>query len=235
MRLTDVDESFMNTLKDVLTERKEMTKKDVEKKLKDGEWEAMHDIYTDGKHTEFRNTKTGKRFSVMVRENAFIAKAADAKVKGKSKFALDDKEFPVTIKADTAKSIVKEDVGRMDVKKVAKLLAIAGKVFSKNELEILRGSENISGDVFSCSIVPLSTGFMGMVFKKINMEAKIQMSKDGKYFVIWNVEFMWEHEGGGNNGHRTGVYIVADANTYKNVGTFSTQSEAMPTLKKYGF
>jgi hypothetical protein len=41
-----------------------------------------------------------------VKENAFIAKAAGAYKAGKKKFKLGDKEFPVTIKKDTAKKIV---------------------------------------------------------------------------------------------------------------------------------
>lgn len=43
-----------------------------------------------------------------VDENAFVAKAAAAKKAGKEKFKLGDKEFPVTIKKDTADKITEE-------------------------------------------------------------------------------------------------------------------------------
>jgi len=47
-----------------------------------------------------------------VEENAFMGKAAAAKKAGKDKFKLDDKEFPVTMKKDTADKIVESKAPR---------------------------------------------------------------------------------------------------------------------------
>ncbi len=48
-------------------EPKEVTVAQAMKKCREGYWEAMQDIVAN-RHIEFRNTQTGKRFTVMVRD-----------------------------------------------------------------------------------------------------------------------------------------------------------------------
>lgn len=50
-------------------ETREMTKAAIMKKIKDGKWEATQDV-KPGKHVEIRNTESGKRMQVMVKEDA---------------------------------------------------------------------------------------------------------------------------------------------------------------------
>jgi hypothetical protein len=54
---------------------KSVSKKAALKRTKDGDWEAMTDIKTDGSHTEFRNTRTNKRFMVQVNEDTDLDEA----------------------------------------------------------------------------------------------------------------------------------------------------------------
>jgi len=63
-----------------VSEAREMTQKAVMKKTRDGEWEAMQDI-EPGKHVEFRNTRSGKRFTIMVRESSWGGAQAEGTVK----------------------------------------------------------------------------------------------------------------------------------------------------------
>lgn len=73
-----------------------------------------------------------------VEENAFIAKAAAAKKDGKKKFKLGDKEFPVTIKQDTAKKIVDESVNLTEStadKMISSLISAISKYSDKREFE----------------------------------------------------------------------------------------------------
>lgn len=50
-----------------VTESREMTKAAVMKKIKAGEWEAIQDL-KPGKHCEVRNTATGKKMQIMIKE-----------------------------------------------------------------------------------------------------------------------------------------------------------------------
>jgi prefoldin subunit 5 len=73
-----------------------------------------------------------------VEENAFIAKAAGAHKEGKKKFKLGDKEFPVTIKKDTAKKIVGESTELNEStsdKMISSLISAISKHSDKREFQ----------------------------------------------------------------------------------------------------
>ena len=57
-------------------------------------------------------------------ENAFIAKAADAKAKGKKKFKMGDKEYDVTIDKDTAEEITGEKIEEARLRKMIRRILL---------------------------------------------------------------------------------------------------------------
>ena len=57
-------------------------------------------------------------------ENAFVAKAADAKAKGKKKFKMGDKEYDVTIDKDTAEEITGEKIEEARLRKMIRRILL---------------------------------------------------------------------------------------------------------------
>ena len=57
-------------------------------------------------------------------ENAFVAKAADAKAKGKKKFKMGDKEYDVTIDKDTAEEITGETIEETRVRRMIRSILL---------------------------------------------------------------------------------------------------------------
>ena len=57
-------------------------------------------------------------------ENAFVAKAADAKAKGKKKFKMGDKEYDVTIDKDTAEEITGEKIEEARIRRMIRKILL---------------------------------------------------------------------------------------------------------------
>ena len=57
-------------------------------------------------------------------ENAFVAKAADAKAKGKKKFKMGDKEYDVTIDKDTAEEITGEKIEEARIRRMIRRILL---------------------------------------------------------------------------------------------------------------
>lgn len=65
-------------------------------------------------------------------ENAFVAKAADAKAKGKKKFKMGDKEYDVTIDKDTAEEITGEKIEEGRVRRMIRNILLE---FDKDKMK----------------------------------------------------------------------------------------------------
>ena len=65
-------------------------------------------------------------------ENAFVAKAADAKAKGKKKFKMGDKEYDVTIDKDTAEEITGEKIEETRIRRMIRNILLE---FDKDKMK----------------------------------------------------------------------------------------------------
>lgn len=87
MGIIDKIESFVN-------ETKEMSLKKVEKKIKDGYWEAEQDLKV-GKHITLRDTKTNRKIVVYITEDLDESKASLIVSAVKSDIGLSEKQFKI--------------------------------------------------------------------------------------------------------------------------------------------
>lgn len=87
MGIIDKIESFVN-------ETKEMSLKKVEKKIKDGYWEAEQDLKV-GKHITLRDTKTNKRIVVYITEDLNEGKSSLIVSAVKKDIGLSEKQFKI--------------------------------------------------------------------------------------------------------------------------------------------
>lgn len=87
MGIIDKIESFVN-------ETKEMSLKKVEKKIKDGYWEAEQDLKV-GKHITLRDTKTNKKIVVYITEDLNEGKSSLIVSAVKKDIGLSEKQFKI--------------------------------------------------------------------------------------------------------------------------------------------
>lgn len=87
MGIVDKIEAFVN-------ETKEMSLKKVEKKIKDGYWEAEQDLKV-GKHATLRDTKTNKRIVVYITEDLDEGKSSLIVSAVKKDIGLSEKQFKI--------------------------------------------------------------------------------------------------------------------------------------------